>query len=256
MLFGLPAASMGFAYGTRGALGAAVAGVLAHGLALGGLRLLLPRPRAGEHLVVSRGPYLVSALNRALAEVALLPLFRGPIWFLHFGRLLHLRLLGARLAWDVAVPGRLQVQDPALLEVGSGTVLEGGVIIESVTLRAGRAHVAPVRIAERCVLGAHSLLLPGVSIAHDVRIEPGAMLANDVMVGVAAIVGPGARLARGVQIGAQASVGAGAVLAEGVVLGERARVAAGAFVPPGMRIDDLTRFPDPRTFPSRDRSPV
>lgn len=220
-----------------------VVAALSHGLTLLALRLAIPRPAEGEHLALARGPYLVAACSRALAEVALLPVFRGPAWFLHLGRILHLRLLGATVAWDAAIPARLDVRDPALLEVGVGSVVESGVVIETTTLRAGRAHVSPVRVGDRCVVGAEVILLPGVSLAHDVRIEPGGLLADDVQVGVAAVIGPGARLARGVRIGAQATVGAGAVLADGVELGERARVAAGAFVPAGTRLEAHARFP-------------
>lgn len=233
----------GVADAGRSAPAVAVAAVLSHVLALGGLRWAFPRPTSGEHLVAASGPYLVAALSRALAEVALLLPFRGPAWFLHFGRVAHLRLLGARVAWDAGVPASLAVRDPALLEVGAGSVLEEGIAVEGVTLRAGRAHVAPIRIGERCVVGAQVILLPGVVLAHEVRVEPGALLADDVRLGAAALVGPGARLGRGVELGARSSVGAGAVLAEGVTLGDRARVAAGAFVPAGTRIDHYGRYP-------------
>lgn len=221
------------------------AALVAYVLTLGGLRRLVPKPPPGDHRVRAGGPYLVLAVSRALAEVAHLGPLRDPLRLLHLGRVLHLELLGARVAWDVGLPFDLEVRDPALLSIGRGSVLEPGVVIEISTLRAGRAHVAPVSIGERCVIGAQVTLLPGVSIAHGVRVEPGALLADDVRVGVSAVIGPGARLARGVSVGAHASIGAGAVLAEGVTVGERSRVAAGAFVPAGTYLGDHTRYPRP-----------
>lgn len=212
---------------------------------LGVLRRLLPRPRPGDHRVQAGGAYLQHALSRALVEVAQLGPLRGPLWLLHLGRVLHLDLLGARVGWDVGLPVELSVREPALLAIGAGSVLEPGVTIEASTLRAGRVHVAPVSIGQRCVIGSQVLLLPGVSIAHDVRVEPGALLADDVRVGVASVVGPGARLSRGVEVGSHSSIGAGAVLAEGVTVGERARVAAGVFVPAGTQIADHARYPKP-----------
>ncbi len=221
----------------------AAGAVVAHLIALGLVRAIVPRPIPGDHRVTPGGPFLRQALSRALSEVAFLSLFRGPLWLLHFGRVLHLDLLGAKIAWDVGLPIDLRVREPALFSVGPGSVLESGVVIEASTLRAGRAHVAAVQIGARCVIGSQVLLLPGVSIAHDVRVEPGALLADDVRVGVSAVIGPGSRLSRGVTVGAHASIGAGAVLAEGVTLGERARVAAGAFVPAGTQIVDHARYP-------------
>lgn len=245
MLLGVPAA-VAWAVPPR-PLDAAVragAAVLSHLLVLGLLRRLIPRAPAGDHLVAPWGPYLLQAISRALVEVATLPLFRGPLWFFHWGRVLHLDLLGARVAWDVALPLDLIVRDPAHLSIGGGSVLEPGVVLAATSLRAGRAHLAPVRVGEGCVIGSQVVLLPGVSVAHEVRVEPGALLADDVQVGVSAVIGPGARLSRGVVVGAHASIGAGAVLGEGVTLGERSRVRAGAFVPPGTQIGDHARFPD------------
>lgn len=222
-----------------------VAALLVHLVALGLARRLVPRPAPGDHRVLARGPYLGLAVSRALVEVASLPLWRGPLTLVHLGRVLHLDLLGARVSWDVGLPPDLAVRDPALLAIGRGSVLEPGVVVEASTLRAGRVHVASVYIGERCVVGSQVLLLPGVTIAHDVRVEPGALLADDVRVGVACVIGPGARLSRGVAVGAHSSVGAGAVLGEGVTLGARARVAAGVFVPAGTQIADHARYPKP-----------
>ena len=228
--------------GTTLQLGSAL---VTHLLCVGVLRRLIPRPMTGDHRVLAYGPYLGQAISRAFVEIAGLPVFRGPLWLFHWGRVAHLDLLGAKMAWDVGLPYEFSVRDPALLTIERGTVLEPGVVIEASTLRAGRAHVGAVSIGQRCVIGAQVFLLPGVQIAHDVRVEPGALLADDVRVGVSAVIGPGARLAPGVTVGAQASIGAGAVLAEGVTLGERARVAAGAFVPAGTQIADHARFPRP-----------
>lgn len=230
--------------GVRVARGA-IAALLAHVLVAALLRVALPKPAPGDHRVELRPPYIAASLSGCFAEVASLAPFRGPLWFLQLGRIVHLQVLGAKVGWDVGLPLDIRVRDPALLEIGAGSVLEPGVRLEAASMRAGRVHVAGISIGRRCLIGSHVVFLPGVSIAHDVRIEPGALLADDVQVGVAAVVGPGARLARGVTLGAQASVGAGAVLAEGVTLADRARVAAGAFVPAGARLEAGERYPRP-----------
>ena len=201
-------------------------------LVLAIVRLVLPSPRPGAHRPTAERGYLTYVLSAAFAEVALLPLVRGPFWFFQWTRIIYLRVLGGDIAWSASVPMAITVRDPALVVLGSGCQLEPGVVIETALHGAGRVRVGRVAIQEGCLVGAQVLLLPGSTLGHRARIEPGVVIGESARVGVGATMGQGARLERGVDVGSYVCVGAGAVLSERVRVGDRARVQPGAWVQP------------------------
>lgn len=85
--------------------------------------------------------------------------------------------------------------------IGSGTVVFGGVVINSDT----------------CV-GDHCIVNTGVCFDHDGKMEnfatigPGAILGGNVTIEEFAMVSLGAKISRGVRVGANCIIGAGAVL--------------------------------------------
>lgn len=209
-----------------------------HVVILACLRILVPRPRPGSHLVKFDGPYLRWLVSSSFARVAMNPVFRAPYWFLSSTRFLYLRALGAQLGLGVAVPSSVSVRDPCLMEIGRGAQIEPGVIFESAVHSAGRVHVETIRVGGGTLIGAHVVLMPGASVGHDAKIGPGAYIGTHVRVGVSSSIGPCAVLSEDVDIGSEVVIGAGAVLSEGVVAGDRARVLPGAVVAHGERIGE------------------
>ncbi|MEQ8279961.1 MAG: DapH/DapD/GlmU-related protein [Deltaproteobacteria bacterium] len=206
------------------------AGFTAELLAIALFRLVLPTPRRGAHRIAKDGQYAAWLLSAAFAEVAMHPALRFPFWFLHSTRVLYLRALGARVSWGASLHEQVNIREPALFAVGTGSQIEPGVTVEAALHGAGRVRVGPVTIGEGCLIGAHAILLPGSTIGHDARIESGAIVGEDARVGVQAVVGAGARLGQEVDLGSYTSVGAGAIVAQGVVVGDRGRIAPGAVV--------------------------
>jgi acetyltransferase-like isoleucine patch superfamily enzyme len=204
--------------------------MLVHVIIIACLRALVPRPKAGSHLVKFNGPYLRWLVSSSFARVAMNPVFRAPYWFLSSTRFLYLRALGAKLGLGVAVPSSVLVRDPCLMEIGRGAQIEPGVIFESAVHSAGRVHVETICVGGGTLIGAHVVLMPGASVGHDARIGPGAYIGTHVRVGVSSSIGPCAVLSENVDIGSEVVIGAGAVLSEGVVAGDRSRVLPGAVV--------------------------
>jgi carbonic anhydrase/acetyltransferase-like protein (isoleucine patch superfamily) len=219
-------------------VGHVLAAVTAELVTVGLLRVVVPRPRAGNHLIGKNWDYVRWLSSAALAEVALHPVLRGPFWLFHFTRFLYLRALGADVSFRVGIPVDLTVRDPSLFAIAGGAQVEQGVVIENAVHATGRVRVDRVTIGGGCLVGAHTVLMPGTSLGHDARVSPGAYLGPDARVGVGAKIGERAVLAAGVEVGTHAVIEPGAVLSENVRVGDGARVSAGAVVPPSTEIPE------------------
>jgi hypothetical protein len=138
------------------------AGILCTGLAS---RVLDLRP-TGEHELDLRNPELQKwlvgfALYLPTATVLdLLHLYPLKAW--------HVRLFGGRVGRNSILGG--MVTDPSLLQVGSETVIGGFSLIMCHATERGRIRFAPVRIGDRCGVGARALVLAGAVL------EDGAVL--------------------------------------------------------------------------------
>ncbi|MBI2375261.1 MAG: hypothetical protein HYV07_14800 [Deltaproteobacteria bacterium] len=216
----------------------AIALLATHVLVIAVLRVFVPPPPEGAHLVRPSGGYLRWLASSALTEVALHPLVRAPFWSFHFGRWIYLRALGAQLEPGITIPANLSIRDPGLLVVESGAQLEPGVLIEPVFHAAGRLIVGRVVIGGGSLVGAHAVLLAGSAIGEDARVGVGAFIGRGSKVGVGAFIGERAVLEETVDVGSYAVIGTGAVVAAGVSIGERSKVVAGSSVPTGSSVED------------------
>lgn len=219
-----------------------VAAMLTQLLLLAILRELLPKPTAGSHLIAFKAPFLRWLVSSAFASVALLPLLRGPYWWLSMGQLLYLRILGAKLSVKTSLCPHMELGDPALVTIGAGAQLEPGVILETADFGAGRVRVAPVHIGPGCLIGTRSLLMPGASVADDSRLGPNVVIGASSKVGVGASLAAGVNLDANVTLGSYVSIGPAAILADGSRVGDRARIAAASWVPADSQISDRERW--------------
>ncbi|MBK8011892.1 MAG: hypothetical protein IPK13_11120 [Deltaproteobacteria bacterium] len=235
----------------------ALMGSMALFVAVSLLRVLIPAPRPGSHRVGWNADYLRWVVSEAFVSVALHPVVRMPFWHLQVTRTAYLKALGASVPWRSSTHDDFVLREPCLVQIGLDAQLEAGVVVECSVHRAGRLVVAPVLIGNACLLGAHTVLMPGATIGHDVRLEPATLIGEDVHVGVGASIGEGVRLERGVDLGSYAIVGTGSILAEGVHVGDRARVGAGSYVEPNTIIGEREYWagtPARRMEPSEDLS--
>jgi acetyltransferase EpsM len=87
-----------------------------------------------------------------------------------------------------------------------------------------------VRVGEGVVVAAGAVVCPAVKIGDNVIINTSASVDHESVVEDGAHVGPGVRLAGRVSVGRSAFIGAGAVVTPGVRIGAGAQVGAGALV--------------------------
>jgi len=94
-----------------------------------------------------------------------------------------------------------------------------------------RATVAgDVRIGRGTVIAAGAVVNPNATLGENVIVNTGASVDHDSIVGHGAHVSPGARLAGGARVGDETWIGLGALVLEGRGVGARTIVGAGAVV--------------------------
>jgi maltose O-acetyltransferase len=100
-----------------------------------------------------------------------------------------LQSAGLRLGSNVFVAGGTHL-DPDfcwLIDIGDDTVISLGVMVlahdASTRRHIGYTRVAPVRIGSRVFIGAHAIVLPGVTIGDDAIVGAGSVVRHDVAPG-------------------------------------------------------------------------
>jgi acetyltransferase-like isoleucine patch superfamily enzyme len=125
--------------------------------------------------------------------------------------LLYRHAFGMKIAKRVRIDGDCLIWGPGRITIGTGTVINRGVVLDgrfpltigdhvSVSIQSVlltlehdlcdpnfRAVGAPVSIGDRAFIGAKALVLPGVSIGENAAVAAGAVVTKDVP--AAAIVG-------------------------------------------------------------------
>ena len=85
-------------------------------------------------------------------------------------------------------------------------------------------------LSEASVIGPGAVINPGVEIGVNVIVNSAAVVEHDCFIGKHVHISPGAVICGGVQVGDLAHVGAGAVAIQGLRIGEGAVIGAGAVV--------------------------
>jgi len=79
----------------------------------------------------------------------------------------YLRLLGAKIGKHVFFGGRNTIGDPCVTEIGDRTLIGGGVTIMG-HLGEEKLIIKKVKIGTHCLVGAETLLMPGVTLEDNV----------------------------------------------------------------------------------------
>jgi len=212
-----------------------------------GIRLCLPRVRAGRYAFPSHQHALVWLLHFGLQRLMYLPVWRHLIFAFSSLRWGLLRALGARVAFDVDMSSDVLVGDPSLVEVGAGTMIGAGCALSGHVIEQGSLVLAPIRIGRGVEVGGGTVVGPGVEIGDQAVVGPDCQLGTGASVGASAFLGAACHLAPGVRIGAHAVLGHRVDIGPDVVVGARAVVASGTQMPRGTVVPEGARVPaDPR----------
>lgn len=154
-------------------------------------RLLVGRLEAGEYRF---GKDKQAAKWRLSMVFNLLfaSLFYVNIHYFTFLKFLFYRLCGGKVAWDNLLGFDAFVHEPDLLAVGQRTVVGRLAIISAhvVPDERSRLVIAPIRIGDDCIIGALSVISPGVTIEDRVLVGTGAMVGLHATVGEGSVVLP------------------------------------------------------------------
>jgi acetyltransferase-like isoleucine patch superfamily enzyme len=187
-------------------------------------RLLVPRPRPGDHAFPISNDAVRWALHFALRRVLLGPPWERWIMGTNVLRWTALHALGARTSLSAMMSSDVAILDGWGLHVGPESMVGAECSIACHMIVGDRLIVAPVHLARRA------------------QIRGGAKIASGVTVGDSAVVGPLCRLRPNASVGAKArlgmqvDVGVGATIGAGARVGDRAVIEAGAVVADGARV--------------------
>lgn len=134
----------------------------------------LPRVREGSYPFVSLGTltwYLHAALMFPMMKTVL------PVIALSGLNILYFRLLGAKIGKGVQLNAPLG--DPALTEIGDGTVIGGDAIIICHAAEREYLKLKRVKIGARVTIGTRAIIFPGVEIGDRAVIGAGAVVLKD-----------------------------------------------------------------------------
>jgi acetyltransferase-like isoleucine patch superfamily enzyme len=192
------------------------------------LAAVTPKPRPGRYRVMGHPVFFLWVAHFVLRRCLDLPPLSTLIAQSNLLRFLVLRCFGARVAFSASMSSDAVVLDPALLEVGAGSVvgsqsLLGGHLLTGRLLRLETIRIgAGVLVSARCALG------PGVTVGDGAQLGFGAVLGLRCEVGPGAKVGGLAALPMACRVGARGVVPTGALLPVGAVVEAGTTWTAGA----------------------------
>jgi acetyltransferase-like isoleucine patch superfamily enzyme len=114
-----------------------------------------------------------------LHRILYLPVLKNILYASPLLRWLTLRLLGARVPFDMRASSDVVVLDPGLLEIGAGSLLGGGVWISGHYIDEAKIVLRRTRIGSNVNLFIRSVIFPGAVIEDDVTLGIETLLAND-----------------------------------------------------------------------------
>ena len=142
------------------------------------MRLLLPKVKPGSY-DLKKDPmvviwYLHMSLNRSLKSTGLLSIIRSSSVL----KYLHLRALGAKVAYSANFSAELELVDPSLITIDEGVIIGG-----------------------RCYMGCHvvfdgKLILGNIHLKKNSFISLGNVIGQGTVIGEKAVIGAGNYLYR------------------------------------------------------------
>jgi acetyltransferase-like isoleucine patch superfamily enzyme len=213
--------------------GAVVWAVLAPWTALAGMALLhrlLPGSEAGKFRLPDDAGSIRWAM-KGWAPSVYLTVFQ-PLFFLSPGfQRLVLRAFGARLGAGAWLTSRTIVREPHRLRVGRDTLIgEHAHLVCSYQPRPSVLVVDAIDIGDEVLVGAYSVLAPGVRIGSRSILEHQVNVAAHVTIGEGTRIGAGSCIYNAARVGSNVSIGKHCIILAGSVIPDGTAVPHGATV--------------------------
>jgi carbonic anhydrase/acetyltransferase-like protein (isoleucine patch superfamily) len=148
-----------------------------------------------------------------------------------------LRLFGYRGSLRFITYPDTWLRDLPLLDVADGVYLSNKATIgTNVCLRSGDIIVGPIRIGPRSLVGHLAIIGPGAVLEEDVEVGISAAIGIQVRIGAQTRVGPAAAVNHKSTVGANCTIGTGAQIGKGAVIGDGVTIPPGFIVPDGATV--------------------
>jgi acetyltransferase-like isoleucine patch superfamily enzyme len=204
---------------------------------MGLIHRLLPRSEAGRFRLFTDRRAVRWAM-KAWAPSVYLGVFQ-PVLFMSEGfQRLVLRVFGACLGPGALVTSRTTVREPHHLRIGAGSLIGEFVHLAcSYQPRRKLLVVGDIVIGDEVLVGAHSVLAPGVRIGNRCVLEHAVSVGAHCILGDEVRIGGGTVLYTGVEVGDRAVIGKGCIIPAGRKIPSGAVLSNGLVLPPAERDD-------------------
>ena len=171
-------------------------------IAVGVLRVILPRPRPGTSKVFVGRDFAAFLISWGLESYFPRPLITH-IQLLTLLRWLHGRALGMKLHWSTHISPGTELHSYAMIELGRFTYLGEGTGVTGHLSRGDKLLQAPVIFGDHTNIGARTNIAPGcrfgdrVKVAALVDFAPGVEVEDDVDIEPRCQIGMGVRIEKG-----------------------------------------------------------
>jgi len=144
-------------------------------------RVLIGTVPAGRFFLTSKRAYpwifadrIVKIMNRSM--------FKALVHDNGFYRYLYLRGMGASITTTLLLGQRVVIPEPWLLKVGCHTLIGDEAILSGHKVERDVVTLEPIEIGDNVLIGARSLLLPGVKVGDGAVIGAGSVVTRGTVV--------------------------------------------------------------------------
>ena len=207
------------------------------------IRLLLPRLKPGRYPFPKHPHAIVWLLHFSLQRLMYLPVWRHFMFAFSTFRWALLRALGARVAFNMDASSDVLILDLPLIEIGPETMIGAGCTLSGHLIEQGTLLLAGIRLERGAQVGNNGLIGPGVTVGEYAIIGPECRIGAESTIGPFTYMGAACYLSPGVRVGAKAILGHQVSVGPGVSIGEGAVIQTGTRLPRGTIVADGVRYP-------------
>lgn len=204
---------------------------------------VLPRCEEGEFPFPNHRMAIVWTARLVLHRILYMPVISNIIYASPVLRWILLRLLGAKVPFDMTASSDVVVLDPGLVEIGPGTMLGGGTWVSCHYIDETKIVLRKTKIGANVNVFIRSVIFPGAVIEDDVTLGIETLVANDVFIGEGTYVGMQCMIAPKASIGRGAVIGHHVLVNANAKIGDYAVIETGAIVPTGAVVGEGERYP-------------
>lgn len=169
--------------------------------------IVLPKIKPGKYKFPEDKMSVYWSIRLAFHRMIFIPVIKNFIFYHFIFRYVLLRSLGTKMHFDTKLSSDVDIFDPELFNIGSGSMLGGFTKYSCHFIDETHLYLKPVVIGENVNIFVGSLIFPGTRIGDNTTIGLGASISYDVSIGNECHIGSHVTLGPQVKIGNNVVIG-------------------------------------------------